>query len=295
MSPIVSITIGALVALQTLPPADALRSAVGRLAAAASNEERFDQLTAMLQARGIPFTVERFTIDRQVRSEPRTEGRNVVASFGSGSERIVVGAHYDAVRLQDGSLSRGAVDNAASSIILVELAAALKAQPTAKQVTFVWFDMEELGLVGSSKYIEAHRGDRIAAMVNMDINGYGDTVIFGSSQGGENVEVRRALLDTCAALDRSCIGFAQMPPGDDRSFVKAGIPSLSLAILPALEAHQLWLLMSGGEASGLAKDTAPAVLKTIHTRDDVVEKIDVAAMARMTEFALNLIRRLAGE
>jgi len=41
------------------------------------------------------------------------------ASRDSVTYSIVVGAHYDAVRLSDGTLSRGAVDNAASSVILV--------------------------------------------------------------------------------------------------------------------------------------------------------------------------------
>jgi Zn-dependent M28 family amino/carboxypeptidase len=31
------------------------------------------------------------------------------------------------------------------------------------RVRFVWFDMEELGLVGSTKYMQMHATDRIAA------------------------------------------------------------------------------------------------------------------------------------
>jgi Peptidase family M28 len=68
-----------------------------------------------VELRRSPFEVETFTLDKQIGSEPRSQGRNLVVSLGAGHEHIVIGAHYDAVRLSDGSLSHGAVDNAASS------------------------------------------------------------------------------------------------------------------------------------------------------------------------------------
>ena len=280
-----------LTTLQAAPAADPMRAAVEQLTTTTSNEARFDAMTALLRARNIPFTVERFTIEKPLGREPRTEGRNIVATFGSGGNPIVVGAHYDATRLADGTLSRGATDNAGSSVILAKIAESLMAQPPAGRVTLVWFDMEELGLIGSQKYVEAHAGDRISAMLNLDINAYGDTLIFGSSRGAANAAPRKAVLETCAALDTSCVGLVQMPPGDDRSFVKAGVSAVSLAILPALEAHQLWLMMSGPD-SGLAQGKMPAIMTTLHTAADTIDKVDVAAMARQAEFVTALVRRL---
>ena len=277
--------------LQAAPAVNPMRAAVEQLTTAASNEARFDAVTTLLRARNIPFTVDRFTIDKQIGQEPRTEGRNIVATFGSGGNPIVVGAHYDATRLPDGMLSRGATDNAGSSVILIEIAESLRAQAPAGRVTLVWFDMEELGLIGSQKYVEAHAGDRIRAMVNLDVNAYGDTLLFGSSRGAANAGPRKAVLETCAALDTNCVGFVQMPPGDDRSFVKAGIPAVSLAILPAMEAHQLWLLMSGPDG-GLAQGKMPPIMTTIHTPADTLDKVDAAAMARQATFVTALIRRL---
>jgi len=281
-----------LATLQAAPAAGtSMRAAVEQLTKAANNEERFDAMTALLRARNIPFTVERFTIEKPLGREPRTEGRNIVATFGRGAKTIVVGAHYDATRLQDGTLSRGATDNAGSSVILTAIAESLMTQPPAGRVTLVWFDMEELGLIGSQKYAEAHAADPPSAMVNLDVNAYGDTLIFGSSRGDANAVPRKAVLETCAALDTSCIGLVQMPPGDDRSFAKAGIPNVSLAILPALEAHQLWLMMSGPD-SGLAQGKLPAILTTIHTPADTLDKVDAEAMARQATFVIALLRRL---
>jgi hypothetical protein len=81
-----------------------------------------------------------------------------------------------------------------------------------------------------------------------------------------------------------------MPPGDDRSFVKAGIPTISIGIVPAVEAHQLWLMMNAGPNSGLAPGLAPPILKTIHTPDDTPEKLSEETMLRMQRFALSLVR-----
>ena len=224
--------------------------------------------------------------------DPRTRGRNVVVTLGDGPNTVVVGAHYDAKWLSATAISQGAVDNAASSVMLVRTAAALKAERLASRVTFVWFDMEESGLIGSAKYVEAHAGDRITAMLNYDINGYGDTVLFGPPQGGADPRLGRTMLDTCASEGVDCLRFAAMPPGDDRSFGARKIPTLSIAILPATEAHQLWLMLHA-KGAGLEKGFAPPVFTTIHTPGDVPDKLDGAAMATAGRLAQALVRRVS--
>jgi Zn-dependent M28 family amino/carboxypeptidase len=283
-------------ALQTVPAAapqaaGLVEDAV-RLTAATTNEARFEALTSMLRNRGLTFAVEPFTIEKPIGREPRTEGRNVVVTVGEGADVMVIGAHYDAVRLADGSLSRGAVDNAASSVMLVRVAEALRAEKLAVRVRIVWFDMEELGLVGSAQYLKQHASERFAAMLNFDINAYGDTILYGPSLS-ENAALRRTFGETCAAEDVACVGFAQMPPGDDRSFVKAGVPAISVGIVPAVEAHQLWLMMNAGPNSGLAQGVVPPILKTIHTPDDTPDKLSEETMSRMQRFALALAARVA--
>ncbi len=263
-----------------------------RLAASTNNDERFTVLTAILQSRGVQFTVEPFTLDQQVGSEPRTTGRNIVATFGDGPGEVVLGAHYDAARLPDGSLSMGAVDNAASSVMLAGVAEALRLRPPQARVRVVWFDMEELGLAGSTRYLQAHDGDRIRAMLNFDINAYGDTTIFGAPAGGDNPQLRRAMVQTCAELAVDCVRFAGMPPGDDRPFGKAGIPTLSIAHLPAVEVHQLWLLLHAGAGSGLAPGMTPLILRTIHTAADLGSNVDSATIARTQRLALALIQNV---
>lgn len=287
------IPLAALVLVLQAPVEDAhsasLAADAGRLAASATNEERFDALTALLRARKIAFAVEPFTIPAAVEKEPRTEGRNIVVTLGKGSTDVVLGAHYDAARLQDGTLSKGAIDNAASSVLLVRLAEALQEETLPFRLRIVWFDMEELGLLGSARYIERHRGDNLTAMINFDINAYGDTVLFGPWRS-DNRMLRRAVAETCGAEDVPCMAFEQMPPGDDRSFLAAGIPNVSVAMLPALEAHQLWLMLAGGAKAGLAPGTTPAIFRTIHSTEDVPDKVNGQNMAAMLRFAGSLVR-----
>jgi Zn-dependent M28 family amino/carboxypeptidase len=283
--------------LQTVPAAAPQATTLvedgGRIAAAATNEERFDALTAMLRGRGLTFTVEPFTVDKPLGREPRTEGRNIVVTLGDGAEEVLIGAHYDAARLPDGSLSRGAVDNAASSAMLIRLADALRAERLPVRVRIVWFDMEELGLIGSTRYVKQHAADRIRAMLNFDINAYGNTIVFGASETRENAALRRTLVETCATEDIACVGFAQMPPGDDRSFVKAGIPTISIGTIPAVDVHQLWLMMNAGPNAGLAQGTVPSIMRTIHTPGDTPDKLNEETMQRMQRFALALVRSVA--
>jgi acetylornithine deacetylase/succinyl-diaminopimelate desuccinylase-like protein len=249
-----------LVQLAQVVSPESLVNDVRKLAVAQDNDDRFDALTQMLRARNLTFSVEPFTREKAVGSEPRTRGRNIVLTLGEGAEEILVGAHYDAIRLSDGSLGPGAVDNGASSVMLVRLAEMLSKERLAKRVKIVWFDMEEYGLIGSARYVEAHASDRIVAMLNCDIDGYGDTVVFGPPQGGDDVRLRTVFGQTCVD-----------------------------------EAHQLWLLLHAGAVSGLAQGTAPAIMRTIHTADDTVSKVDGVSMARELHLMVALVRRLTAE
>jgi hypothetical protein len=257
-----------------------------------SNDARFDALTGMLKARGIAFDVEPFTISPR-KNDPRTEGRNVVVTINGREPEILVGAHYDAVRLQDGTMSKGAVDNAASVLILMRLAETLSGTRPRNRIRIVFFDMEELGLLGSEAYAKNHRDRQTRAMVNLDVNAFGDTLIFGP-RGASNDAAFQAMRETCVAVAAACVEFPQMPPSDNLSFQKAGIPTLSVAIVPGRQAHQLWLAVNAGKESALQSGFTPEVLRIIHTPSDSPSLADPRAMAQSYRAVLGLIGRLGG-
>ena len=256
-----------------------------------SNAARLEALQTLLRSRRINFDVQPFANDRQAR-DSREQGQNVVITAGSGPRDLIVGAHFDAVALANGSLSEGMVDNAASVVALMRAAESLAARQLRHRVQIVFFDMEEIGLLGSRHFAESMDRARVAAMVNLDIAGYGDTVFAGPSASTGNGTVYDALARVCARDHRACVVSAAFPTSDDRSFQAAGTPNVSLAILPALEAHQMWLLMNGARESGLAADFRPGILRTIHTAEDRTSRLDATAMTLAYEMVTALILEL---
>jgi hypothetical protein len=93
-------------------------------------------------------------------------------------------------------------------------------------------------------------------------------------------------------LTYSCLRFPAFPASDDRSFQAAGIPAISMAVLPALEAHQVWLLLNGGKESGLAPGFAPSILRTIHTSADTADKLSPQGMTLIYNAVLGLLLEL---
>ncbi|WP_375767654.1 M28 family peptidase [Archangium gephyra] len=81
-------------------------------------------------------------------------------------EVVLVGAHFDA-------FYGGADDNSTGVAAVLELARVLSQYRFERTIRFVGFDLEELGLVGSGRYVEEALGpDQIVASVVFDCIGY---------------------------------------------------------------------------------------------------------------------------
>lgn len=257
-----------------------------------SNAARVDAVQALLTVRGLTFVPQPFPNPQQAR-DPRPEGRNLIVDLpGTNGREIIVGAHLDAVPLGGGEHSHGMVDNGAGVVVLTRLAEALGRGPRRHRIRIVFFDMEEIGLVGSRAFAATLDRTRVTAMVNIDIAGYGDTVLAGPTTTVGAAPLFRAFARVCGTEGHQCIPFAAYPMSDDRSFSAAGIPSISLGVLPALEAHQIWLSLNGGKESGLAAGFAPPILRTIHTRADTADKLTPAGMTLIYNVVLGLVRAL---
>lgn len=257
-----------------------------------SNPARLEALKEILRERGLPFELQTF----ESRESPhgRKTGTNVVMTFGSGEREITLGAHYDALEWKDGKISQGMVDNGAGAIIVMRVAEALKDRPLRHPVRVVLFDKEETDLGGSKAYVAGRKPGEIAAAVNLDIAGYGDSVLFGLGKSEGDSRLQGLLGTICAERRLSCLEFPQFPPGDDRSFTAAGIPVVSIGFLPRLQAHQLWLFLNGGKDSGLQEGWEPAILKVIHTPEDTLDKVDPGTLDLATGLVLDMLLRLDG-
>jgi hypothetical protein len=97
-------------------------------------------------------------------------GVNIFAEH-QGSDKnagtIIVAAHYDTV-----ANSPGADDNASGVAVLLEIARLLGSWETPRSLQLVFFDQEEVGLLGSKAFVGKIPLSKIQAAIVMDMVGY---------------------------------------------------------------------------------------------------------------------------
>ena len=252
-----------------------------------SNDLRLAVLEEELQRRQMPYALQTFS--HVGADDARLNGHNVVVSLGAGPPRVIVGGHFDADRLDDGALSQGVVDNAAGVLVLLRVAETLRDAALEGTVHVVFFDMEELGLLGSRAYVQSLDPAPGAVMVNVDIVAYGDTLLYGPGDLSPEYLLAGHVHRVCARHAVACVGTPRMPPSDDRSFRRAGIPAVSLAMLPVEEAHRTWLFLNGDLSDTLRGALTPPILRTIHTERDTADKLEPQALTRAARIVTDLV------
>lgn len=101
---------------------------------------------------------------------------DLVARFGPAGKALLLIAHYDSV-----PGAPGAVDNAASCALLIELARYLEQHPPAFPIMIAFTADEEGGLVGAEA-LAARHGDEVELAIALDmVGGSEDLVLNGAS------------------------------------------------------------------------------------------------------------------
>ena len=140
-------------------------------------------------------------------------------------EVIVVGGHYDGH-----DISQGAVDNGSGISVTWEAARAL-AQLKGKlkrTVRFVAFAQEEMGLLGSQAYVQAHHHENIVFMLNLDVAGGGYFGSFSLQGWSEDLAWLKKLFASMGETHFS-VGDAIGIYSDMYHFAAAGFPAGSYA------------------------------------------------------------------
>ncbi len=256
-----------------------------------THDGRLAALKAQLDAAGLPYEVESFDGERP----PPAAGHNVVVRLGPEEGReILITAHYDAVVLRNGKLADGAVDNAASVVTMIEAARRLNGR-TKHPIRLILFDQEELGLVGAEAWIAAHGVDNVAAVINADVNGNGDTLMYGLNNGAQSAFMIDAVRAVCAERAISCLDFPEYPPSDDRAFSAAGAPVISLGHQPRGEAEKMRAFLLNPPTSAPDPSTIPAVLTLIHTPNDTIARVEASTLALAADTFTALVLKLDAE
>lgn len=164
--------------------------------------------------------------------------RNVVARIpGASDERVVVGAHYDAV--WNGP---GAIDNATGVEGLRRIAAHFAGTKPARTIELVAFGAEEVGLVGARRFVAdaRERGTlgSIVGMVNLDCIGYGEKLELLCSppallERTEAAAQRLGLTERYEVITE----IGEEAGTDHLPFAQAGVPAVSILHFPYEEYH----------------------------------------------------------
>lgn len=171
--------------------------------------------------------------------EVRT-AQNVVGYLDNGAKTtVIIGAHYDHLGygipgssryVGDPAIHNGADDNASGVASLLYLANYLKKSNLKKNnYLFIAFSAEELGLIGSKKFVEAPSLGltNINYMLNMDMVGRLNAEKVVAINGAGTSPVWKDVLPTISVAGiKTKTSDSGMGPSDHASFYQANIPVL---------------------------------------------------------------------
>jgi len=180
--------------------------------------------------------------DRKVRISVKVEEKETktanICGYIEGSDEylkerfIVVGAHYDHLGKRGNRIYFGADDNASGTAAVLALAKAFSTlnTPPRRSIIFVTFTGEEIGLIGSSHFVEncPIPLESIDAMVNLDMVGRvppGPSARFAGASASSVFEKTAKEAAKKASLK---VRLSDSPGGgsDHISFARKGIPSI---------------------------------------------------------------------
>lgn len=201
----------------------------------------------------------------------------MIPGDGSTEETIVIGAHRDHLGLVPRQFQRqdmtpmihnGADDNASGSAALIELARALGAGPPLhRNVLFIAFDAEEMGLLGSVHFVRnpTIALEHIRAMVNFDMIGrlkQDKYSVFGIQSGKEFPALIEKHAEELSLKYKAPRG---MMAGSDHSpFASRGIPAMFAFTGLHKQYHQPeddWELIDGEGAARILQMWHPVLVE----------------------------------
>ncbi|MCT2585244.1 M28 family metallopeptidase [Actinophytocola gossypii] len=181
-----------------------------------------EYLRSALDAAGFVTTLQEF--------EANGTGYNLIADWPGGDENAVMmfGGHADSVRV-----GPGINDNGSGSAGLLEVALAVAEQDLApaKHLRFAWWGAEEIGLVGSTHYVESLPADELAKIsgyLNFDMIGSPNAGYFVYSSSGQpdgSATFEQMLNDHYAAAGVPTEPIQIGGRSDHAAFADAGIPT----------------------------------------------------------------------
>ncbi|PSL51768.1 aminopeptidase S [Saccharothrix carnea] len=241
-----------------------------------------NHLKAKLDAAGYQTSVQQFTSNGAT-------GYNLIADWPGGdpNDVLMLGGHLDSV-----SAGPGINDNGTGSAGLLEVALTVARQSLAprKHIRFGWWGAEELGLIGSTYYVNnlpTTERSRIKAYLNFDMIGSPNPGYFVYSASGQptgSLLLQQTLqAGFSVPTELTSVGGRS----DHAAFARAGIPvggTFTGAETTKTSAQaQKW-----GGTAGVAFD------RCYHRSCDTISNVDVTALDRNSDAIAYALWTLAG-
>lgn len=197
--------------------------------------------------------------------------QNVIAETPGGSEAHVVmaGGHLDSV-----AGGPGVDDNGSGDATLIEVAEAIGADPPGAKVRVGFWAAEELGLLGSRRYVRSlprDERDRIDAYINLDMVGSPNPVPDVYSDGDDD------LAKVLREADRGRLGEVSAGGESDHTYFDlAGIP-----------VNGLYTGSSERGPGGKPRDPC------YHLACDTIDNVDLPMLLRMAKTTAAAMRTLS--
>ena len=161
--------------------------------------------------------------------ETKGTSHNVVATIEGTDlkdEVIVFSAHFDSV-----PYSKGSWDNGTGSISVMELMHFFNENRPRRTMKFLWCGSEEIGLVGSRKYCEAHKDELEKVIFNINFDMTGVTLGYEHVCCSCAEETLHAIEYLANLENYGLTTELGMYSSDSSSFASAGVPSCTFARL----------------------------------------------------------------
>jgi hypothetical protein len=229
-------------------------------------------------AKGKPLRVR---IGNESRIIPETESANIIADLPGSSKKgewIVVGGHYDGH-----DIAQGAMDNLSGTVATLELARVLKNYEGKfkRSIRFICFACEEIGVTGSTCYVDLHKDEmkNTAVMVNLELGGLANK--DGTQHAAFNVFQPPGLKAMLEKFSEEIgypmtISTGTSAASDHWPFYMQGVPTVTMGSEPSPQQ----LIVGRGWG---------------HTTADMMDKVDPRNMQEGVMVLARLILRIADQ
>ena len=125
-------------------------------------------------------------------------------------------------------------------------------------------------------------------MINLDVCGYGDTIIIGPRKSLDSSLFGQAIQNVSQSSSHNCEIIKLLPEGDDREFEVEGIPNISVAIVP-IEDVKVVEELALSETDQLQPKKMPLVIKTMHNGEmDNIDTVSEDAMESILRWIIDV-------